>query len=112
LRRAALHLSRRTCGRFIRERRWKTAHWQSSDGKPDLHETFADSGLKQPFGIAFYPPGPQPQYLYVANTDGVIRFPYRNGDTKTRASAEKLAAELSASGLCAVAGIGCATLFS
>ena len=55
------------------------------DGKPDLNQLFIDGGaLHDPFGIAFYPPGPNPQYLYVANTDGVIRFPYRNGDLKAR----------------------------
>src|SRR4051812_2351087 len=37
-----------------------------SDGKPDLTETFASSGMNKPFGIAFYPPGPDPQFLYVA----------------------------------------------
>jgi glucose/arabinose dehydrogenase len=62
-------------------------------------EVFADSGLNQPFGIAFYPPGKDPQYLYVANTNGIIRFPYRNGDLRARAPAEKLGAELSGGGL-------------
>ena len=38
------------------------------------------SGLKLPFGIAFYPMGSDPQWIYVANTDSVVRFPYRNGD--------------------------------
>jgi glucose/arabinose dehydrogenase len=71
----------------------------SGDGKPDLTEVFVDNGLKQPFGIAFYPPGPDPQYLYAANTDGVVRFPYRNGDTKARGPVEKLAAEVSSGGL-------------
>lgn len=71
----------------------------NGDGKPDLHELFTDSQLNQPFGIAFYPPGPNPQYLYVANTDGVIRFPYRNGDLKARGPAEKLGARLSGGGL-------------
>jgi glucose/arabinose dehydrogenase len=33
--------------------------------------------------------------LYVANTDGVIRFPYRNGDLKARGPAQQLAAHLS-----------------
>ena len=28
-----------------------------------------------PFGIAFYPPGPHPQYLYVAENSRVVRFP-------------------------------------
>ena len=31
----------------------------------------------------------------MANTDGVIRFPYRNGDLKARGQAEKLSAKLS-----------------
>ncbi len=70
-----------------------------SDGKPDATETFATDDLKRPFGLAFYPPGPDPQYLYVANTDGVVRFPYRNGDMRARGPAEKLGAELSAGGL-------------
>jgi len=37
-------------------------------------------GLNQPFGIAFYPPGPNPAYVYVATTAKVVRFPYRSGD--------------------------------
>jgi glucose/arabinose dehydrogenase len=71
----------------------------NGDGKPDLTETFANSGLNKPFGIAFYPPGPDPQFLYVANTNGVVRFPYHNGDTKAPGPAEKLSAELSGGGL-------------
>ena len=43
------------------------------------NEIFA-SGLRLPFGIAFYPNGIDPQWIYVANTDSVVRFPYRNGD--------------------------------
>ena len=69
------------------------------DGKPNTTEKFATEGMDRPFGIAFYPPGPDPQFLYVANTDGVIRFPYRNGDLKARGPAEKLSAELSEGGL-------------
>lgn len=69
------------------------------DGKPDATEIFADRDMNDPFGIAFYPPGPEPQFLYVANTNGVIRFPYRNGDAKARGPAEKLSAEVSGGGL-------------
>jgi glucose/arabinose dehydrogenase len=64
-------------------------------GKPDLTGIFTERDLNKPFGIAFYPPGNDPQFLYVANTDGVIRFPYRNGDLKARGPAEKLGAHLS-----------------
>ncbi|HZJ38421.1 MAG TPA: PQQ-dependent sugar dehydrogenase, partial [Chthoniobacterales bacterium] len=60
---------------------------------------FADRGMKDPFGIAFYPPGPEPEFLYVANSNQVIRFPYRNGDLNARGPVEKLNAELSSGGL-------------
>ena len=53
----------------------------TSDGKPELAGIFAD-GLNQPYGIAFYPPGDDPQWIYVGNTDSVVRFPYKNGDLK------------------------------
>jgi glucose/arabinose dehydrogenase len=42
--------------------------------KPSADEIFA-SGLHQPFGIAFYPAGDNPQWVYVADTDRVVRFP-------------------------------------
>ncbi len=66
------------------------------DHKPDVTELFADAdgGLNKPFGLAFYPPGPDPQFLYAANTDGVVRFPYKNGDLKASAPAEKLPARI------------------
>src|SRR6266478_2339372 len=64
-------------------------------GRADTNEIFTEHDLNKPFGIAFYPPGDDPQFLYVANTDGVIRFPYRNADLKARGPAEQLAARLS-----------------
>jgi glucose/arabinose dehydrogenase len=62
-------------------------------GKAAQVETFAE-GLDQPFGIAFYPLGPNPQWVYVANTNSVVRFPYRNGDTKARGPAEVIVPRL------------------
>ncbi len=50
-------------------------------------EAFA-SGLNRPFGIAFYPNGANPEWVYVANTNSVVRFAYRNGDLKARGDAE------------------------
>jgi len=49
------------------------------------------SDLRQPFGLAFYPLGPNPQYLCVGNTDSVVRFKYANGDLKAQGEPEKLA---------------------
>ncbi len=59
------------------------------DGKPEVSEVFA-SGLDRPFGIAFYPPGPDPRYVYVGNTGAVVRFGYRNGQTQAQGPAETI----------------------
>jgi glucose/arabinose dehydrogenase len=62
----------------------------TSDGKPEQSAVFA-SGLKRPYGLAFYPPGPDPQYLYVGNEGEVIRFPYHNGDLKASGAPQHIA---------------------
>lgn len=59
------------------------------DGKAKTIETFA-TGLRQPFGLAFYPPGKDPRWLYVGNTDSVVRFPYVGGDLKARGKEEMI----------------------
>lgn len=46
-------------------------HGLTADGKAESKQTFA-TGLHLPFGIAFYPPGPNPQYLYVGNSDATF----------------------------------------
>ena len=51
------------------------------DGHPQATEVFA-SGLDHPFGINFYPAGPNPKWVYIANTTSVVRFPYKSGDLK------------------------------
>ncbi len=57
--------------------------------KPSEDQTFAE-GLNHPFGIAFYPAGPNPQWVYVGDTNSVVRFPYRSGDLKARGPAETI----------------------
>ena len=59
------------------------------DGKPEVNEVYA-KGLDRPFGIAFYPVGPKPRFVYVGNTDSVVRFPYRDGDLKASGEPEVL----------------------
>jgi glucose/arabinose dehydrogenase len=66
-------------------------------GKAESSEVFA-TGLTRPFGIAFYPLGPDPQYIYIANTGSLVRFPYRNGDLKARGPAEMIVADLPGGG--------------
>jgi glucose/arabinose dehydrogenase len=69
-----------------------------ADGRAQTVEVFA-TGLDKPFGIAFYPPGVTPQFLYVANTGSVVKFPYQNGDLKARAKAQTVVATIPGGGL-------------
>jgi len=59
-------------------------------GKPLQVALFANR-LNQPFGINFYPPGPNPEWVYVGNTDSVVRFPYQNGDLQARGRVQHIA---------------------
>lgn len=59
----------------------------NNDGVPDLRETFLtkNEGLNQPFGMLLLD-----DFLYVANTDAVLRFPYKEGQTKISEVGQKL----------------------
>ena len=61
----------------------------TAGGKPEHVELFA-TGLNKPYGIAFYPPGDNPQWIYIGDTDAVVRFPYRDGDLKASATAQHI----------------------
>ena len=69
---------------------------------PDgTHAAGADvylQGLKQPFGLAFYPNAANPQWLYIAETNRVTRYAYRVGDVKPRGAAEQVIAQLPSGG--------------
>ena len=60
------------------------------DGKASQVSVFAE-GLHQPFGIAFYPSGANPAWVYVGDTDGIVRLPYKNGDLKATGPEQNLA---------------------
>jgi hypothetical protein len=55
-------------------------------------------GLLQPFGMQFYPAGDNPQWLYVAENNRVVRYPYRNGDTVATGVPEIVVPQLAATG--------------
>jgi glucose/arabinose dehydrogenase len=61
------------------------------------NQVFA-AGLRGPFGMAFYPPGSEPQWLYVANTGSVIRYRYYSGDLKAREKPEAIVPDLPGTG--------------
>ena len=59
-----------------------------NNGKAEI-SVFA-SGLPAPFGIDFYPVGPNPQWVYVGNNASVVRLAYKNGDLKATGAPETL----------------------
>ena len=70
----------------------------TKEGKPEQRSVFASSGLRMPFGIAFYPLGKNPQWVYVGNTDSVVRFPYHNGDLKASGDPQTIVEHLPSGG--------------
>jgi len=72
-------------------------HGITQDGKPEKTSTFA-TGLHQPYGLAFYPLGKNPKWLYVGNTNSVVRFPYHNGDLQAGGQAETIVRDIPSGG--------------
>jgi glucose/arabinose dehydrogenase len=56
----------------------------NGDGIPDLRTVFLDH-LNSPFGVALVG-----HDLYVANTDAIVRYPYKDGETSITAQGVKL----------------------
>jgi glucose/arabinose dehydrogenase len=61
---------------------------------PLTNQIFAQ-GLDRPFGIAFYPLGDEPRWLYLALNNSVVRIPYHNGDLIASGAAQVVIARLS-----------------
>jgi len=68
----------------------------TADGKAQQSSVFAS--MPAAFGINFYPPGPNPQWVYVTNTSTLVRFPYKNGDLKATGPAQTLISDIPAGG--------------
>jgi glucose/arabinose dehydrogenase len=68
---------------------------RAADGatRPSANEIYAN-GLNGPFGIAFYPAGNDPKWIYVANDGSVVRFPYKTGDLRASSKPETIVAQL------------------
>jgi glucose/arabinose dehydrogenase len=59
----------------------------------DTVSVFA-GGLSRPYGMAFYPSGAHPKYLYVANVNSIVRFPYSAGELTARGEPEVVVPQL------------------
>ncbi|SKC01590.1 PQQ-dependent sugar dehydrogenase [Dyadobacter psychrophilus] len=56
----------------------------NKDGKPEIREIFMEN-LKQPLGMLVLK-----NFFYVANTNGVYKYPYKGGETKITGKGEKI----------------------
>lgn len=61
--------------------------------KPVPMSVFA-ANLSLPYGIAFWPPGPSPRFVYVGETNRIIRYPYQAGDLQARGPAQVVVSSL------------------
>jgi glucose/arabinose dehydrogenase len=68
----------------------------TADGKP--RESAVYASLAGAFGVNFYPPGPNPQWVYVTNTTTLVRYAYKNGDLNATGEPEKLIADIPSGG--------------
>ena len=68
----------------------------TADGKPQESSVYAS--LPSAFGINFYPPGPNPQWIYVTSTGTLVRYAYKNGDLKATGEPEKLITDIPSGG--------------
>jgi len=68
-------------------------HLSADGSRASAADVFA-ADLKQPFGIAFYPSAEHPQWLYVAEIDRVVRFPFQVGDVHARGAAQVVMPQL------------------
>jgi glucose/arabinose dehydrogenase len=68
----------------------------TAEGKPRESSVYVN--LQGVFGINFYPPGPNPQWVYLTNTSTLLRYAYRSGDLKSTGDPEKLVTDLPGGG--------------
>jgi len=65
----------------------------SSENKTADSGVFADNLPERPYGIAFYPPK-DPQYVYVATQEHILRYPYHAGDMQAKGKPEIIVPDL------------------
>ena len=67
----------------------------NGDGSAPASIDVFGQGLQQPLGIGFYPPGNNPEWVYVAEVNRVVRYPYSVGDTVASGVPEVVIPQLS-----------------
>jgi glucose/arabinose dehydrogenase len=84
---------------FVAESGGQIRVLRPADGvaKPMATTVFA-AGLNVPFGIAFWPPGPSPRFVYIGETTQIVRYPYETGDLQARGPAQVIVPHLPVGG--------------
>ena len=54
----------------------------SADQTTQVKPVVFAEGLTKPFGIAFYPAGPDPHFVYVGEPSRIVRYVYKSGELK------------------------------
>jgi glucose/arabinose dehydrogenase len=70
----------------------------SADTKRLTARSVFAAGLQQPFGLALYPDAKNPQWLYVAETNRIVRYAYSTGDLVAQGSPQIVVPSLPAGG--------------
>jgi glucose/arabinose dehydrogenase len=68
---------------------------RDGQSRPETVEVFAEN-LDAPFGIAFYPAGLDPHWIYIANNNAILRYPYHLGALRPDGPPETVVAPISA----------------
>jgi glucose/arabinose dehydrogenase len=67
----------------------RVLRFEGDNAAPMSNEVYA-MGLNKPYGIAFYPAGDSPEWIYIAESNGLKRFPYKSGDLTAAGEPETL----------------------
>lgn len=73
----------------MRANRVRVLRPADQEGGLGADEIYAES-LDRAYGLAFYPAGDDPKWLYVATFRSVVRFPYRRGDLRAAGPPETI----------------------
>jgi glucose/arabinose dehydrogenase len=68
----------------------------TADGSGVASRSVFAAGLKLPYGLALYPDAKNPRWLYVAETDRIVRYAYSTGDRVARRAPEVVITSLPA----------------
>lgn len=70
----------------------------SADGATSASASVFATGLTRPYGLALWPSGAHPKYLYVASVNSVVRYAYTAGDLKAKGEPETIIEKLADTG--------------